>query len=334
MQALERLSFSRSLSRAPQHPSGLDNAVRYCLPSGLGEGYEDGFAIEDSCLLTTKQVKIREGFEETEPGAGRLVFVFHLSGGRTVEIPGASRHTLSLPCFVAYHHPAGVSKTNVWNRGGWDTGVTIGFDCDDPPSEVKQQLPALSQTIHTAFDENAEFTWFQSPLTPEMESVAGQLLAPNIHPNLLRDYMYAKSKELLVLGLDSILKDHQLRPESPGSIREKIKAAKAILDENTRDKIGIGLLAEELGIAPATLSKQFMETYGLTIHEYATERRMTKAVHMLVATDLSMKQIAYEVGYNHTSNFCLAFKRRFGVTARRARLEGRGAEPANDGVPG
>jgi AraC-like DNA-binding protein len=46
---------------------------------------------------------------------------------------------------------------------------------------------------------------------------------------------------------------------------------------------------------------------------------MHRAHHMLTSTALPLKQIAHELGYNHTSNFCLAFKRNFGITPRQAR---------------
>lgn len=325
MEALERFSFDRSFARAPNHPSGLECAVRFCVPSDVGEGYEDGYATEDNCLLTTKQLKVVNDFQETEPGVGRLVFLFHLSGSRVVEIPGLTRHTLNVPCFVAYYHPSGVSKVNLWSRGGWDTGVTIGFDGDDPPPAVSDALPEVVRNIHLSIEDDPKFTWFQSPLSPEMARVAGSVISPNIHPSLLRDYISAKSRELLLLGLDSLLNAHAIRPESPDAIRQKIEIAKRILDENTRDKITVEMLAEELGMAPASLSRHFTEAYKRTIQEYAAESRMTKAVHLLVSTKMPMKQIAYEVGYNHVSNFCLAFKRRFGTTARRVRLEGKGA---------
>lgn len=326
MEALERLNFSRSLARAPSHPSGLDSAVRFSLPSHIGEGFEDGYAIDDNCLLTTKKIKVLKDFQETEPGVGRLVFLFHLSGNRVVDVPGISRHTLNMPCFVAYHHPEGVSKINLWTRGEWDTGVTVGFDCDDPPPMVQDSLPDVIRNINLSFDADPSFTWFQCPLTPEMAAVTDALISPQIHPSLLRGYVSTKARELLFLGLDSILNVHDIRSESMESIRRKVEGAKRYLDENTRDKITVESLAEEFDVPASKLSEHFFNRYGRSIQEYSAESRMAKAVHMLVSTQIPIKQIAYEVGYSHTSNFCLAFKRRFGVTARRARLEARGAD--------
>ena len=51
---------------------------------------------------------------------------------------------------------------------------------------------------------------------------------------------------------------------------------------------------------------------------------MMKAAEMLTSTDMPMKQIAFEVGYNHTSNFSIAFKRRFGMTPGQVRAQGKG----------
>jgi AraC-like DNA-binding protein len=39
---------------------------------------------------------------------------------------------------------------------------------------------------------------------------------------------------------------------------------------------------------------------------------MARARMLLEAGNLPLKQVAFEVGYSHASNFCTAFKRHFG----------------------
>ncbi|WP_084779944.1 helix-turn-helix domain-containing protein [Mesorhizobium sp. C372A] len=46
---------------------------------------------------------------------------------------------------------------------------------------------------------------------------------------------------------------------------------------------------------------------------------MKRASLLLETGDTSLKRVAFEVGYAHTSNFCTAFRRQFATTPKGAR---------------
>ncbi|WP_353622732.1 helix-turn-helix transcriptional regulator [Mesorhizobium sp. C374B] len=62
-----------------------------------------------------------------------------------------------------------------------------------------------------------------------------------------------------------------------------------------------------------------MPTTGSSYAQYITERRMKRASLLLETGDTSLKRVAFEVGYAHTSNFCTAFRRQFATTPKGAR---------------
>jgi AraC-like DNA-binding protein len=59
----------------------------------------------------------------------------------------------------------------------------------------------------------------------------------------------------------------------------------------------------------------------MCITQLLTEQMLQKAAHLLHASDLSVKEIAFAVGYEHSSSFIRAFQRHFAQTPRDYRLQ-------------
>lgn len=59
------------------------------------------------------------------------------------------------------------------------------------------------------------------------------------------------------------------------------------------------------------LSHLFKQATGTSLGRVLQERRLQRAAHLLATTNLSVKEIATAVGYEHTSSFTRAFERRF-----------------------
>jgi AraC-like DNA-binding protein len=70
-------------------------------------------------------------------------------------------------------------------------------------------------------------------------------------------------------------------------------------------------LAVECNLSPSHLQHLFKQRTGLGLGQLLTEQRMQYASEFLAHTDLSIKEIAGSVGYEHTSSFTRAFERRF-----------------------
>ena len=126
MEIVERLSVGRTSLRAPRHPSGLNFAVRYSPPVQFCEGYEDAFVIDDECIVTVQNTIVRHRFRETEPGLGRLLFLFHLSGARVIDFPGYGSYHLGIPSLVIMHAAEGIPRRTTWIEGQSETFVCVG----------------------------------------------------------------------------------------------------------------------------------------------------------------------------------------------------------------
>lgn len=109
--------------------------------------------------------------------------------------------------------------------------------------------------------------------------------------------------------------DHFRRQEIGREVPSRIARVMSYIDNNYAREIGIDELAREATLSPSHLHSCFREVAGMTPHQYLIEQRMRVARHRLVTTLDPIKEIAADVGYASTENFCRAFKSRFTFTA-------------------
>lgn len=89
---------------------------------------------------------------------------------------------------------------------------------------------------------------------------------------------------------------------------QKIKRIKELLDANILNAPSIEILAMSEAISISKLHRCFKQYYNLTIFEYIHKEKMKKALLMLAADELSIKNIANACGYESASKFTSAFK--------------------------
>ncbi|WP_425336223.1 helix-turn-helix transcriptional regulator [Sinorhizobium numidicum] len=92
-----------------------------------------------------------------------------------------------------------------------------------------------------------------------------------------------------------------------------------MVDANLKAPPSLSSIASAFCLPVEELSNEFRLETGMTFAQYTTERRMKRAMIMLESGAIPLKQVAFEVGYSHSSNFCTAFKRHFGSTPKDVR---------------
>jgi transcriptional regulator GlxA family with amidase domain len=80
-------------------------------------------------------------------------------------------------------------------------------------------------------------------------------------------------------------------------------------------------LALRVSLSPAHLQRLFKQQTGIQLGSLVAERRLQKAAQLLTISNLSIKEIAYTVGYRHHSSFVRAFQRRFAQAPKQFRRE-------------
>lgn len=96
---------------------------------------------------------------------------------------------------------------------------------------------------------------------------------------------------------------------------EQVKIIREIhgdLAQHMDRRVTIEELAHRYLINPTTLKTVFKEVYGSSLAAHMKEHRMERAAALLRETDLSVAEIAGQVGYESQSKFTAAFKEQFG----------------------
>ena len=88
-----------------------------------------------------------------------------------------------------------------------------------------------------------------------------------------------------------------------------VHSAMEYINNNLQNKIYISDIAEHLHINERTLFSEFKKVAGLTITEYTNMSRIIKAENLLLHSDLSIYDIAFECGFNDRNYFSSTFKK-------------------------
>lgn len=87
-------------------------------------------------------------------------------------------------------------------------------------------------------------------------------------------------------------------------------------------------LAQQCSLTRSTFSRRFKRENGATFRAYLTGKRLAEAKRLLAGTSLSVKQIAFEVGYADVAYFIRIFKNRESVTPQVFRRQWLPAKPS------
>lgn len=135
-------------------------------------------------------------------------------------------------------------------------------------------------------------------------------------------FLEAKILELMSMFLGEVLELSVLKKSKTRiscSDRETIMEAKRYIDSRIGDAPSYKEIAEYVHVSVSKLSKDFVNFMGIPIHTYIIEQRLEKSLTLFEKGDFTISQIASLVGYNKTSNFTAAFRKKYGMTPTKYR---------------
>lgn len=77
--------------------------------------------------------------------------------------------------------------------------------------------------------------------------------------------------------------------------------------------LSLYMAAEQVGLSPSYLSRLFKQEMGASFVDYISSVRVEKAKELLESSDLMVKDIAYQTGFNSMQNFFRIFKKQTGI---------------------
>lgn len=148
----------------------------------------------------------------------------------------------------------------------------------------------------------------------KIQQVIHDILHCSFGEELRELYLLSKSLELLVLQAEQYEAKECSAFIRKSSDKKKLIEAKELLTSRMSDPPTIVELSKLVGLNEYKLKKGFKELFGTTIFGYIHSSRMRLAKRLLLVTDKSAKEIAYEAGYNSPQYFSQSFKKEFGIS--------------------
>ncbi len=142
---------------------------------------------------------------------------------------------------------------------------------------------------------------------------------------MCRHYDTALTEDTVLLGglvlelIYTLSKDsaRYLRLEKRKSNHEKmIEDTLVYIKEHLTEDLSLQTVAEKMSFSPIHFHNCFRASTGKTLRDYVEEKRVARAINLLVSTNQNLTEIAYECGFSSQSYFSFVFKRRMGFTPR------------------
>ena len=151
-----------------------------------------------------------------------------------------------------------------------------------------------------------------------MRGLARGLGAPDLNGPLRTLMMEGAVLQLLAVQAAAV--GHRPPPGPSGALsareRDAVREAHALLLADMCLPPALGELAASVGLTEKRLNAGFPQVFGSTVFEVLRDERLTHAQIVLQTEEVSLKEIAFRVGYNHVNNFIRAFSARYGAPPR------------------
>jgi AraC family transcriptional regulator of adaptative response / methylphosphotriester-DNA alkyltransferase methyltransferase len=113
------------------------------------------------------------------------------------------------------------------------------------------------------------------------------------------------------------------RPDLIGyaPLAELARQTKEVIDGYYQERDELTSALKQLGVTPGHLSTVFKQEYSLSPTQYLNQIRLRQSQKLLTETDMSIVDVAGEVGFDSLSAFYAFFKKNLSVSPRKYRKE-------------
>ncbi len=159
---------------------------------------------------------------------------------------------------------------------------------------------------------------------PSYVKISDRKIYEDIFKQLYAYYDTALDKHRLlmqsrILELIYLLCDHTSKQgfQSKSSNKEMIEKVIKYIKANLASDLSLNTVAEYASFSPIHFHNCFKRSTGKTLREFVEEQRLQKAINLLISTDMTLSEIAYECGFSSQSYFSSVFKQKMKTTPRK-----------------
>ncbi|WJH33733.1 AraC family transcriptional regulator [Paenibacillus sp. CC-CFT747] len=157
--------------------------------------------------------------------------------------------------------------------------------------------------------------------TREMESLLVSLKEEYEHNRYGRDvYLRTKLTEALLLMLRCHLTGHTETEDPPRPKKRHIGELVPYVHQHYNEPINLREISQVFHSSSSSISRLFKQVTGQNFTVYLHTLRIHRALSLLASTDMSVTDIAEEVGFQHTRSFSRVFKEIVGMNPKQYRV--------------
>jgi AraC-like DNA-binding protein len=294
----------------------------YQLPKILGEGYWQNIELYEGLQLTILNLSKRHHhlhkIEQHSPQMP-LTSSFYLAGNCRVTNEGIKKpqeeiagknYLYCLPSTAEIEEYLADQKLNL---------IRISISPDLFQTLISHQFSELSWDIKSAIaaPSPSSLLYRQSVTTTAMQSLLKQLLNCPYQGITRQFFLQSKVLELLGLQLAQINQNQSIFSQNFNLNRsdlERIYYAQEILISNINQPPSLIELARQVNLNERKLKQGFRDVFGTTVFGYLYQYRMEQAQQLLLQGQMTVQDVASQVGYASRSSFVAAFKKKFQVS--------------------
>lgn len=182
---------------------------------------------------------------------------------------------------------------------------------------IAEELKSLPENFSMIFQDTKleEHFLYQSDYSLVIAEILNDITTTDYKGFVRKIYLESKALEMLSMHIKQY-QDDQLAPRQQQILRKEdiqmIIDARKVLEKEYQNPPTIKALAKMMGTNENKLMKGFRKIFNKTVSETITDIRFNQAKILLAEGELSMKAIAYAIGYKNPSNFSRRFKQRYG----------------------
>ena len=125
--------------------------------------------------------------------------------------------------------------------------------------------------------------------------------------------LLAEILSLLYASAEEARKTARITPQTEAVLR--------LINQRCADRLTLDEIARQVGYSKYYLAHHFKRDMGVSLYEYLTLMRISRSKLLLVNTNLSVSDVAAEVGFSSVSNFIRTFSQYETLTPHRYRKQ-------------
>lgn len=294
----------------------------------LGQGGELTLQLRPGLTISIRQGRLRHPVHHLRQHESifPLVAKFYLSGSsriRTLDATDVDRDYREMAgCHYLYHLPDH-TEVEEWpaNRETHVIMIFVDPDYFGGFNLGQMALPRPLQNLLTG-DRTQRFYQSLGQITNPIRQQIQQILDCPYTGLMQQLYLESKALELVALQFACLETDLPASKPCPlnASDLERVQYAREILIQQICNPPSLAQLAHQAGLNEFALKQGFRHLFGTTVFGHLRDYRMQQAKMMLCLDDVTVTQVASQVGYRNPEAFSTAFRRKFSVSPKAYQL--------------